>query len=77
MTDEADDQITWLVRTLADNVDNSDAAVGLMVERLRRMEDEVRLNGADPQTLQRIISGRRLLGDRIDLGSVLPFDAAE
>jgi len=51
--------------------------VGLMVERLRRMEDEARLDGADRQTLQRIMSGRRLLGDRADLGPILPSKATK
>ncbi|AYO83192.1 hypothetical protein EBB05_13580 [Methylobacterium brachiatum] len=68
MTENADDEITWLVLTLAEEADVSGAAVGLMVERLRRMEDEARLGGADSQTLQRIMSGRRVLGDRVDFG---------
>ncbi len=45
MTENADDEITWLVLTLAEEADVSGAAVGLMVERLRRMEDEARLGG--------------------------------
>jgi hypothetical protein len=69
MTEEAD-EITWLVRALAEEVDASGAAVGLMVERLRRMEDEARLGRTDRQTLQRIISARRVLGGRMDFGPV-------
>lgn len=73
MINEADDQITWLVQTLAENPDASSAAVGLMVERLRRMEDEARLGGADRQILQRIMSGRRVLGDRANFSAVDQF----
>ena len=69
MTENADDEITWLVQALAEDTDASGAAVGLMVERLRRMEDEARLGGGDRQTLQRIMSGRRVLGDRVDFGA--------
>lgn len=65
------------MRKLVENADASDAVVGLMVERLRRMEDEVRLDGADRQTLQRIMSGRRLLGDEADLGSAVPSGPTE
>lgn len=38
-------------------------AVLSKVERLRRMEDEVRRTGATRQTLQTIASTRRVLGD--------------
>lgn len=77
MTDEANDRITSLVRTLAENADASDAAVGQLIERLRRMEDGVRLDGADKQTLQRIMSGRRILGDMADFGPIEPSGLAE
>ena len=74
MTDEAED-ITSLVRALATEADASGAATGLMVEQLRHMEDEARLGGTDRQTLQRIMSARRVLGDRMDFGPVqVPLD---
>lgn len=77
MTEIGNDEITRLVRALAEDGDAAAAAVGLMVERLRRLEDEVRMGDADRQTLQRIMSGRRVLGDRADLGSAEPPGAAE
>ncbi|MGX9981571.1 hypothetical protein [Methylobacterium fujisawaense] len=69
MTDEAD-AITWLVRALAEEADAPGAAVGLMVERLQRMEDEARLGEINRQTLQPIMSARRVLGDRMAFGPV-------
>lgn len=74
MSETLNDETTWLVQTLAKEPDPSDAAVGLMVERLRRMEDEARLNGGDRQTLQKLASARRVLGDPADLGpTTTPF----
>lgn len=63
MTQDTDDMITKLVQALAADPDVSGAISGRMIERLRRMEDEARLNGTDRQTLQRIMSARRVLGD--------------
>lgn len=68
MNSEAADDVTALVRTLVEDNATSEVAVSLMVERLRRMEDEARLAGADRQTLQRIMSARRVLGDRVEFG---------
>ena len=65
-----DEETTWLVRTLAENADPSSAAVGHLVERLRRLEEEARLEGASRQTLQKIMSARRVLGDGMDFGGV-------
>jgi hypothetical protein len=68
------EETTFQVQTLVDNADTSGAAVGLMVERLRRLEEEARLEGAGRQTLQKIMSARRVLGDRLDFGRVkTPF----
>ena len=68
------EETTSQVQTLADNADRAGPAVGLMVERLRRREEEARLEGAGRQTLQRIMSARRVLGDRLDFGRVkTPF----
>jgi hypothetical protein len=69
-----DDETIWLVQTLAGEAEGSDAAIGLLVERLRRLEDEARLEGAGRQALQKIMSARRVLGDRVDFGRVqAPF----
>ena len=74
MSANIDDETTWLVQTLADDADAPSAAVGLLVERLRRLEEEARLERAGRQTLQKIMSARRVLGDRIDFGRVeAPF----
>ncbi|GJD77196.1 hypothetical protein [Methylobacterium gregans] len=70
MGTDIDDDTTWLVRTLAQEPAGSDAAVALMVERLRRMEEEARLGGASRQALQKIMSARRVLGDPADFGTV-------
>ena len=70
MSANIDDETTWLVQTLADDADAPSAAVGLLVERLRRLEEEARLERAGRQTLQKIMSARRVLGDRIDFGRV-------
>jgi hypothetical protein len=77
MSTDIDDETTWLVQTLAGEVEVADAAIGLMIERLRRMEDEARLEGAGRQTLQKIMSARRLLGDRLDFGRVRASFSAE
>lgn len=77
MSTDIDDETTWLVQTLAGEVEVADAAIGLMIERLRRMEDEARLEGAGRQTLQKIMSARRLLGDRLDFGRVSASFSAE
>lgn len=68
MSADIDEETTWLVRTLAENADPSSAAVGHLVERLRRLEEEARLEGASRQTLQKIMSARRVLGDGMDFG---------
>ena len=74
MRTDINDETTCQVQTLAENTDTSGAAVGLMVERLRRLEEEARLEGASRQTLQKIMSARRVLGDRLDFGKVrAPF----
>lgn len=69
MSTTIDDETTWLVEALAKDPQASEAAVGLMVERLRRLEEAARLEGASRQMLQRLMSARRVLGDRVDLAS--------
>jgi hypothetical protein len=74
MNANIDDETTWLVQTLADDAHAPSAAVGMLIERLRRLEEEARLERAGRQTLQKIMSARRVLGDRIDFGRVeAPF----
>ena len=74
MSANIDDETTWLVQTLADDAEAPSAAVGLLIERLRRLEEEARLERAGRQALQKIMSARRVLGDRIDFGRVeAPF----
>lgn len=62
------EETSALVRALAADADTSGAIVGGVVERLHRMEDQARLEGAGRQALQKIMSARRVLGDRVDFG---------
>lgn len=74
MDTNIDDETMGLVQALAADADVSGAVVGHLVERLRRLEEEARLGGAGRQTLQKIMSARRVLGDRADFGKVrVPF----
>ena len=74
MNANIDDETTWLVQTLADDAHAPSAAVGLLIERLRRLEEEGGLERAGRQALQKIMSARRVLGDRIDFGRIeAPF----
>lgn len=68
MNGQPDIELTDLVRALAREADASDASVCLTIERLRRLEDEARLGDGDRQTLQKFVSARRILGDKVDLG---------
>ncbi|MGH1590135.1 hypothetical protein ACRBEV_19690 [Methylobacterium phyllosphaerae] len=70
MSAHIDDETTWQVQTLAGDAGRSEAATGLMVERLRRLEEEARSEGGGRQALQKIMSARRVLGDRVDFGAV-------
>ncbi|GJE72858.1 hypothetical protein [Methylorubrum podarium] len=69
MTKKLDDEMAALVQALAGDAHAPDAAVGQMVERLRRLEEEARLGGSDRQTLQKLASARRLLGDPVEVGT--------
>lgn len=69
MSRQPNAELTDLVRALAGDSDVSTAPKCLAVERLRRLEEEARLANGDRQTLQRLISARRLLGDGLDLGA--------
>lgn len=63
-----DAETTAIVQALAGDEGPPGAAVGQMVERLRRLEEEARLEGAGRQTLQKLMSARRVLGDDMALG---------
>ena len=64
-----DDETARQVQRLAeDGAERSGAAVSHMVERLRRLEDEARCVGGSRQTFQKIMSARRVLGDRVTIG---------
>lgn len=75
MTKKLDNEMAALVQALAGDAHAPDAAVGQMVERLRRLEEEARLGGSDRQTLQKLASARRLLGDPVEVGTgvLVPF----
>jgi hypothetical protein len=68
MSTSMDAKTAAMVQTLAEDGGPPGAAVSQMVERLRRLEEEARLAGAGRQTLQKLMSARRVLGDRIVLG---------
>jgi hypothetical protein len=77
MSTDIDAETTELVRNLAKDATPAGAAVGQMVERLRRLEDEARQEGAGRQTLQKLMSARRVLGDRTVLGRLPAMFATE
>lgn len=68
MTKKLDDETAVLIQALVEDAHAPDAAVDRMVERLRRLEEEARLEGTDRQTLQKLASARRLLGDSVEVG---------
>lgn len=68
MTKKLDDETAVLIQALVEDARAPDAAVDRMVERLRRLEEEARLEGTDRQTLQKLASARRLLGDSVEVG---------
>ncbi|WHQ68606.1 hypothetical protein [Methylorubrum extorquens] len=65
-----DAEMTTMVQALAGNGGPPGVAVEQMVERLRRLEEEARLEGAGRETLQKLMSARRVLGDRMALGQL-------
>ncbi|GJD98078.1 hypothetical protein [Methylobacterium iners] len=66
---ELDAATTSLVVGLAaERADRPSTAALMTIERLRRLEEEVRCSGTTRQTLQKISSARRILGDRVEFG---------
>ena len=66
---DLDSATIWLVQTLAqEKLGKQHAATFLTIEKLRRLEDLARCSGGSRQELQKIMSARRILGDRADLG---------
>lgn len=76
MSTSIDAETTAMVQTLAEDGGPPGAAVGQMVERLRRLE-EAWLEGVGRQTLQTLMSARRVLGDRMMLGRLPAAFASE
>src|SRR4051794_13859878 len=71
---DIDDHTAWLIQQIALNGPHSaDAATALTIEKLRRLEDLARNAGASRQAFQKIVSARRVLGDRASLGQVPAF----
>lgn len=59
-------EMTVMVQSLAGDQGPPGPALGQMAERLRRLEEEARQEGAGRQTLQNLMSARRVLGDRME-----------
>ena len=69
--DDLDEETCWIsAARAAGGYDPNDGPALVMVERLRRLEASQRASGGSRQTLQKIMSARRLLGDTYDLGPV-------
>lgn len=74
---DLDDHTAWLVQQLAmAGPASAEAATALTIEKLRRLEDLARNARTDRQAFQKILSARRVLGDRQDLGAS-PFIAQD
>ena len=57
-----------VVRLAADNMKYASTAALGAIERLRRLEEVARCSGTTRQTLQKINSARRVLGDHHEFG---------
>jgi hypothetical protein len=65
-----------IVELAAEKADHKSTAALVMIERLRRLEEDARCLSATRQTLQKITSARRILGDRAEFGCFQgPFPA--
>jgi hypothetical protein len=66
---ELDGETASLVQALSTEApDDRGVATFVTIERLRRLEEAARFSGTTRQTLQKIASARRLLGDQTSLG---------
>jgi hypothetical protein len=69
---DIDHETSRLVQELAAEApQNCRAATSVTSERLRRLEEEARCSGTSRQAFQKIVSARRLLGDKAHFG---PFN---
>ncbi|GJD96115.1 hypothetical protein [Methylobacterium iners] len=59
---------SFVIGLAAEKTDRPSTAALLTIEHLRRLEEEVRSAGTTRQTLQKISSARRILGDHAELG---------
>ncbi|HEX8413145.1 MAG TPA: hypothetical protein VF637_04585 [Sphingomicrobium sp.] len=57
---------SFIVALATEKADHPSTAALLTIERLRRLEEDARCLGTTRQTLQKIRSARRLLGDRAE-----------
>ena len=65
-----------IVELAAETAEYKSTAALLMIERLRRLEEDARCLSATRQTLQKITSARRVLGDQAEFGRFKgPFPA--
>jgi hypothetical protein len=58
----------FVVELAADKIDYASTAALVAIEHLRRLEEVARFSGTTRQTLQKINSARRVLGDRHEFG---------
>lgn len=66
---DIDPETAELVQVLStDPLQTESVTTLLTIENLRRLEDEARCAGTSRQAFQRIMSARRLLGDRTQYG---------
>ncbi len=71
---DVDSETAWLIQQLVqDGPEPAAAATILTIEKLRRLEDLARNAGTSRQAFQKIVSARRVLGDRADFGPAPDF----
>lgn len=59
---------TLVTNLVSEPLEDRGVAGALVVERLRRLEEEARCSGTSRQAFQKITSARRLLGDQVHFG---------
>lgn len=71
---DIDGELSTTILELAhDHTASFDALTVRTIEELRRLEDLARNSGEDRQVLQKIMSARRILGDRVDFEPIEPL----